>query len=174
VQEPYITVVGNVGAEPRMRVVGDGQVVTDFRIASTPRRRDKDGTWTSQETIWFGVSCWRTTAEHVAASLSKGDKVTVSGRLLAHTWTTDSGETRSGLEIKAEHIGFDLSRGRASLERATPLTISSDPGYRSTGEVDPVTGEVSMTTGEITPDDDGEDSAADADDEVSLGEAMPA
>ena len=129
--EPFITVVGNVGAPPRTRVLASGAVVTDFRIASTPRRVDKaTGAWSDGETIWFGVSCWRLLAENVAASLRTGDRVVVTGSLRAHTWKTEQGEERSGLEVDAQTVGFDLSRGRAVQERTVPLTVTSDPGGR--------------------------------------------
>ena len=127
--EPLITVVGNVGAPPRMRIVAGGAVVTDFRIASTPRRHDRaTGLWSDGETIWFGITCWRGLAENVAGSLQKGDRVVVTGRLGAHTWETEQGEKRSGLEIDATTIGFDLLRGKAVQERSVPLTVTSDPG----------------------------------------------
>ena len=130
-QEPVITVVGNVGAMPRTRVVAGGSVVTDFRIASTPRKVDKaTGAWSDGETIWFGVSCWRLLAENVAASLKTGDRVVVSGRLRAHVWKNEQGEERSGLEIDAQSVGFDLSRGKAVQERTTPLAVTTDPGDR--------------------------------------------
>ncbi len=136
--EPVITVVGNVGAQPRTRVLASGAVVTDFRIASTPRRVDKaTGAWSDGETIWFGVSCWRQLAENVAVSLRTGDRVVVTGTLRAHTWRTEQGEERSGLEVDAQTVGFDLSRGRAVQERSVPLTLNSDPGAR----VDAATGE---------------------------------
>ncbi len=153
-QDPFITVVGNVGAEPRTRVLADGQVVTDFRIASTGRKKDRDGQWTDRETMWFGVSCWRATAENVAASVSKGDRVVVSGRLVARSWTTDDGDKRSALEIESATVGLDLSRGRAVYERSTPLTLTTDPGYRSTGEIDPETGRVDVVTGVLLDGDD--------------------
>lgn len=133
--EPFITVTGNVGADPRTRVVAGGQVVTDFRIASTPRKVDRTtDSWSDGETIWFGVSCWRMLAENVAASIKKGDRVTVTGRLRARSWTTDQGEERSNLEIEAQTVGFDLARGKAVQERSTPLMVTSDPGYRPVEE----------------------------------------
>ena len=132
--EPFITVVGNVGAPPRTRVLASGAVVTDFRIASTPRRVDKaTGAWSDGETIWFGVSCWRLLAENVAASLRTGDRVVVTGSLRAHSWKTEQGEERSGLEVDAQTVGFDLSRGRAVQERTVPPTVTSDPGGRADG-----------------------------------------
>ena len=136
--EPFITVVGNVGAPPRTRVLASGAVVTDFRIASTPRRVDKGGAWSDGETIWFGVSCWRLLAENVASSLRTGDRVVVTGHLRAHTWKTEQGEERSGLEVAAQTVAFDLSRGRAVQERSVPLTLTNDPGVRA----DALTGEV--------------------------------
>ncbi len=148
--EPLITVVGNVGAPPRLRVLAGGAVVTDFRIASTPRKRDRaTDLWSDGETIWFGITCWRGLAENVAASLQKGDRVVVTGRLSAQTWTTEQGEKRSGLEIDATTVGFDLQRGKAVQERAVPLMVSSDPG-RPTDEieVDPETGEIFGDPGE--------------------------
>ena len=145
--EPHITAVGNVGAPPRTRVVASGQVVTDFRIASTPRRVDKTtGAWSDGETIWFGVSCWRQLAENVAASIKTGDRVVVTGTLRAHTWRTEQGEERSSLEVDAQTVSFDLSRGRAVQERTVPLTFTSDPGtprvdVRPGVQVDVATGE---------------------------------
>ncbi len=158
--EPYITVTGNVGAIPRHRTV-QGVPVTDFRIGSTPRRMDRaSGEWSDGETLWFSVSCWRALAQNVAESLRKGDPVVVTGRLLTRSWTTETGETRSGLEIDATSIGLDLSRGTALLRRtertssaagagagaaAADGLATSEPVWESTGEVDPQTGEVVLT-----------------------------
>ena len=148
--EPFITVVGNVGAPPRTRVLASGAVVTDFRIASTPRRVDRaTGAWSDGETIWFGVSCWRLLAENVASSLRTGDRVVVTGHLRAHTWKTELGEDRSGLEIAAQTVGFDLSRGKAVQERSVPITLTTDPGVRA----DPVTGVVLDEHDDLAPDD---------------------
>ena len=136
-QEPVITVSGNVGGMPRTRVVASGSVVTDFRIANTPRDVDKaTGQWSDGQTVWFGVSCWRNLAENVAASVKTGDRVVVTGRLRAHTWKTEQGEERSSLEIKAQTIGFDLSRGKAVQERSVPLSMTVDPGLPPVEEPD--------------------------------------
>ena len=127
--EPVITVVGNIGAPPRSRVLASGAVVTDFRIAATPRRVDRaTGQWSDGETIWFGVSCWRQLAENVAACVRTGDRVVVTGHLRSSTWTTDQGEQRSRLEVDAQTVAFDLSRGRAVQERSGPLSLATDGG----------------------------------------------
>lgn len=175
-QEPHITVTGHVGADPRTRVLASGAVVTDFRIASTPRVQDKDGAWSDGDTIWFGVSCWRALAENVAASLHKGDKVVVSGRLKVSTWKTDLGEQRSGLEIISPVVGFDLSRGTAVLHKNPPLTLTTDPGAPTL--VDGRTGELlaggppdRRGAGDHEGLDEVEEDEPD-DDETSLGELV--
>ena len=140
--EPYLTVVGNVAGPPRLRTTPSGVSVADFRIASTPRRHDRaEGTWSDGETIWFGVSTWRGLAEHVAASLKKGDKVVVSGRLTTRSWEVEGGERRTGLEIDAAHVGLDLARGPAEYVKPGKLLVTEDP-WLSGGQVDRETGAV--------------------------------
>lgn len=139
--EPFITVVGNLAAPPTLRTP-NGTPVASFRIAATPRKLDKaSGDWGDGQTIWFGVAAWRALGEHCAESLKKGDKVIVSGRLVAHTWLDTEGNERSGLEIDAQSVGLDLSRGPAQMLKPVDPTFTQDP-WESTGEVDLETGEV--------------------------------
>ena len=145
--DTQITVVGNVGWEPQRRVLASGAVVTDFRVATTPRRLDKaSGEWRDLETMWFTVSCWRQLADHVADSVHKGDKVVVTGRLQAKSWKTKEGEPRSGLEIEAMSVGLDLSRGPVTQQRTAPQVqrVSAgepvDDPWATPGVVDPTTG----------------------------------
>lgn len=140
--EPLITVVGNVAGVPRQRTTPAGVAVSDFRIAATPRRHDRaSDTWSDGETLWFGVTVWRTLAEHVAATLNKGDKVVVTGRLTTRSWEVEGGERRSALEVEATSVGLDLSRSAAAYVRPPTLVPHEDP-WVSSGQVDPETGEV--------------------------------
>ena len=139
--EPLITVVGHVAAPPRLRTLESGVAVTDFRLATTPRRRDKEGEWADGETIWFGVTAWRVLAENVAGSIKKGDRVIATGLLTTRTWENEQGERRSNLEVDARSVGLELSRGTAAYVKAPALVTDVDPMV-SSGEVDPDTGEV--------------------------------
>ena len=140
--EPLITVVGNVAGPARQRTTPAGVQVADFRIAATPRRQDKAaGTWTDGETMWFGVNVWRSLAEHCTASLKKGDRVVVTGRLTTRSWEVEGGERRHGLEIEASSVGLDLGRGVAAYVKPATLVVGEDP-WVSSGRVDALTGEV--------------------------------
>lgn len=114
--DTHITVAGWVGADPELRVVGDGQAVATFRVAHTPRRL-RDGQWGDGATSWFHVTCWRRLAEHVAASVSTGDPVVVRGRLTADTWTREDGSVRSRHVIVATSVGHDLAHGTSRFSR---------------------------------------------------------
>jgi single-strand DNA-binding protein len=142
-----ITVTGNVGYDPNHKVLASGAVVADFRVATTPRRYDKaTEQWRDQETMWFGVTCWRSLADNVAASVRKGDRVVVTGKLTQRTYEKD-GERRTVMEIDASAVGFELTRGAVLAHR--PPRVERVAAEDETGsewttgtEADPLTGEV--------------------------------
>jgi single-strand DNA-binding protein len=62
-------------------------------------------------------------------SLTKGDRVMVTGRLRQRSWETPEGEKRSVTEIEADEVGASLKFATAKVERATERT----PSDRSQG-----------------------------------------
>jgi single-strand DNA-binding protein len=118
--ETVVTVVGHVASEPSLRVTSTGAHVAGFRLASTVRRYDKGmSAWRDADTMFYGVSCWRATAENVAASLQKGQPVIVHGRLKERGYDDKDGIRRTSLEIDAVTVGHDLTRGVATFTKAT-------------------------------------------------------
>ncbi len=114
----HITIVGNIAGDPRHTHTPSGIPITMFRVASSPRRFDRTTEkWVDGETSWYSVSAFRALALNAAASLQRGERVIVSGRLRIRNW--DKGD-RSGTtaEIDAEAIGHDLLWGTSRFERA--------------------------------------------------------
>ncbi len=112
-----ITVGGVIATEPKHLVTDDGLKITSFRLASQQRRYDRaQGKWVDAETNWFTITAFRQLAENAQASLAKGDRVIVRGRLRMRDWT--SGE-RTGItvEIEADGIGHDLAWGRTEYRK---------------------------------------------------------
>lgn len=119
-QESHIQVTGHLCADPALRVVGNGTPVSNFRIASTPRWRDREsGVWRDGDTTFYSVSCWRALAENVTASLVKGDKVVVIGRIRQRSFVTSAGVERTTLEVDADLVGPDLNRQTAIVRKVT-------------------------------------------------------
>ena len=116
--------VGNLTDDPELRFTPNGAAVANFRLAVTPRLRDGDG-WKDGETSFFRVNAWRDLAEHVAESLSKGDRAVVVGRLKTRSWETPEGEKRSVTEVEADEVGPSLKFATAKPERAREAATTS-------------------------------------------------
>jgi single-strand DNA-binding protein len=119
------TVSGLVATTPRHLVTQEGLPITSFRLASSNRRFDRTKKiWVDGETNWFTITSFRQLAINSAASISKGDRIVVSGRLKIRDW--DNGE-RSGtsVEVDAESLGHDLVWGTAEFSRT--VLVREDP-----------------------------------------------
>ena len=114
----HTTIVGNLAADPELKFTGNGVAVANLRVAVTQRVQDKDGTWRDGETSFHKVNVWRQQAINLADSLSKGDRVMVTGRLRQRSWETPEGERRSTTEVEADEVGASLKFHTAKLERA--------------------------------------------------------
>ena len=78
----HISLTGVVATTPRSLRTAEGLAITSFRLASAQRRWDRAaGTWSDGETNWYTVTCFRSLAENAAASVAKGERVVVAGRL---------------------------------------------------------------------------------------------
>jgi single-strand DNA-binding protein len=128
--ETPISVVGNLTADPELRFTPSGQAVSNFTVASTPRKfNSQTNEWEDGETLFLRCSIWRQPAEHVAESLRKGDRVIVVGRLKQRSWETPEGEKRTVFECDAEEVGPSLKfrEIRHSSERKSARSDAPDP-----------------------------------------------
>jgi single-strand DNA-binding protein len=112
------TIVGNLTDNPELRFTPNGAPVANFTVAVTPRVKDGDG-WKDGETSFLRCTAWRALAEHLADSLSKGDRVLVFGTLRQRSWETPEGERRSTVEVQAEEVGPSLKWATAKPERTS-------------------------------------------------------
>ena len=117
-----ITLTGLVATTPRHLTTSEGLAITSFRLASSQRRFDRAANrWVDGDTNWYTVSSFRSLAENAATSVSKGDRVIVTGKLRIRDWenTDRSGTT---VEVEAEALGHDLTWGIASYTRNSSST----------------------------------------------------
>lgn len=120
-----ITITGLIATTPRHVVTSEGLPITSFRLASSQRRFDKaTSTWVDASTNWYTVTAFRQLAINAVPSLSKGDRVVVSGRLRVRDWQTDD-RTGTNVEIEAETLGHDLFWGTSVFTRLVALGTDS-------------------------------------------------
>ena len=121
-----VTVAGLVATTPRHLVTQDGLPITSFRIAASHRKFDRNlNKWVDGETNWFTVTAFRQLAINTAGSVSKGERVLVTGKLRVRDW--DNGE-RAGtsVEIEADSLGHDLCWGNAAFTRTVLVRETAD------------------------------------------------
>ena len=115
--DTHVTIVGNLTDDPEVTFTPNGAAVTNFRLAVTARIKDGEG-WRDGDTSYFRVNVWRQLAEHVAESLTKGDRAVVIGRLKSRSWETPEGDKRSVVEVEADEVAPSLRWAIAKPERA--------------------------------------------------------
>jgi single-strand DNA-binding protein len=126
-QGGYVTLVGFVAQDPSIRTTPTGKLLTKVRVGTTPRYHDNaTGQWRDAETSYYNVSCWSRLADHVRASLHKGDPVIVKGRFRTSTFEDKNGQLRTSIEITADTVGHDLSRGPANYMRPRPQQVKTE------------------------------------------------
>jgi single-strand DNA-binding protein len=115
--EIQVTVRGNVASEPRQISFDDGNILTNFRLASNARYFDRTRQeWVDRGTTFVSVICRRALAANVSSSVTKGNPVVVTGRLRDRLWTSNDRSGRT-LEIEADTLGHDLSYGTTAFVR---------------------------------------------------------
>ena len=110
-----ITVVGNVTRDPELRYTQSGKATVNVGIAVN-RRYQVNGEW-QEQTSYMNVVAWDQLAENIAASLTKGSRVLVTGRLDVREYESREGGKRTAVEIVADEIGPSLRWATASVER---------------------------------------------------------
>jgi len=116
-----ITITGRVVTDPRHIVTSAGLPITNFRLASTHRRFERDqGKWVDADTNWYTVSSFRHLAQNAAASVHRGDLVVVTGRLRLKEWI-NADKTGLDAEVQAESIGHDLAWGTSIWSKSPSI-----------------------------------------------------
>ena len=112
-----ITITGNLTREPEMRYTPSGVSKVTFGVAVNRSWRNQNTQEWEEQTSFFNVVAWRQLAENVSASLTKGSRVVVSGRLEQRSWETEQGEKRSVVEIVADDIAASLRFATAEVHK---------------------------------------------------------
>jgi len=84
--------------------------------------------WEDGDTLFLRCSIWRQAAENLANSLSKGERVMVTGTLRQRSYETKDGENRTVIEVDAEEVGASLKYAKAERTRSVTPTPDAEQG----------------------------------------------
>jgi single-strand DNA-binding protein len=110
-----VMLLGNLGADPELRVTPGGQAVLKLRLATNESYVDRNNV-RQERTEWHRVTVWGRRAEALGKILQKGDLLFVEGRLQTSSYEKN-GEKRYSTEVIANNIVLPGS-GRARGEGA--------------------------------------------------------
>jgi len=97
-----VIIVGNLGADPETRYTPSGDAVTNIRVATTDKWKDKASGEMKEQTEWHRVSFWGRLAEVAGEYLKKGSQVYVEGSLRTRKWQDKDGQDRYSTEIRGD------------------------------------------------------------------------
>ena len=125
----FVSLTGNVTKDPELRFTNGGQAVLSFGIAVNRRWQNKATQEWEEQVSFFDIVAWRDLANNSAESLTKGDRITVTGRLEQRSWDGDNGEKRYKIEVIADDISPSLRWATAKLtktQRSFPAELRRD------------------------------------------------
>lgn len=84
-----VILIGNVGGDPEVRYMPNGNAVTNLTLATSDSWKDKQSGQIQERTEWHRVSLFGKIAEIAGQYLVKGSKVYIEGRLQTREWEKD-------------------------------------------------------------------------------------
>ncbi|MDH3288343.1 MAG: single-stranded DNA-binding protein [Betaproteobacteria bacterium] len=129
-----VILIGNLGADPETRYLPSGDAVTNIRIATTEKWRDKGGEQ-QEHTEWHRIAFFGKLAEISGEYLKKGSPVYVEGRIRTRKWQDKEGQDKYSTEIVADRMQLLGSRGggTATGGGGGGVTASREPATAGAG-----------------------------------------
>ncbi|MCW8905677.1 MAG: single-stranded DNA-binding protein [Sedimenticola sp.] len=106
-----VILIGNVGKDPDVRYMPNGNAVANVTLATSESWKDKNSGETQERTEWHRIVFFRRLAEIVGEYVKKGSKLYVEGKLQTRKWQDQSGQDRYTTEIVADQMQMLDSRG---------------------------------------------------------------
>lgn len=139
-----VMLLGNLGADPELKMTGSGQAVLKMRLATTESYLDRNKV-RQEKTEWHNVVLWGKRAEALGKFLTKGSRLFVEGGLRTSSYDDREGNKRYKTEIVATNVilaGRGAGGGGAagggggggrSEQAAEPGDSYDDGGYGGAG-----------------------------------------
>ena len=127
-----VILVGNLGADPEVRYMPNGDAVANIRLATSETWKDKASGEKREITEWHRVVFYRKLAEIVGQYLKKGSTVYLEGRIRTRKWQDKEGQERFTTEIEATEMQMLGGRQNAPSSGGDAEHGGSVPGSGAT------------------------------------------
>jgi single-strand DNA-binding protein len=106
-----VILVGNLGKDPEVRYMPNGNAVANITLATTESWKDKQSGEQQEKTEWHRIVMFRRLGEIAGEYLKKGSQVYIEGKLQTRKWQDNSGNDRYTTEIVASDMQMLGGRG---------------------------------------------------------------
>lgn len=103
-----VILVGNLGRDPEIRTMQNGNKVANLRLATSESWKDKSTGERKEKTEWHRVVIFGKLADVAEKYLNKGSKVYINGSLQTRKWTDSDGVERYSTEVVLQGFGGEL------------------------------------------------------------------
>jgi len=117
-----VILMGNLGRDPEVRFMPNGDAVCNFSIATTDSWKDKAGE-RQEKTEWHNIVMYRRLAEIAGEYLKKGRPVYLEGRLQTRKWQTKEGQDRYTTEVIADSMQMLGGRDGVPAKESQPSSL---------------------------------------------------
>ncbi len=100
-----VILLGNVGKEPDIKTMDNGNKVANFSLATSERGYTlANGTQVPDRTEWHNLIAWKGLAEIIEKYVHKGDKLYVEGKIRTRSYDDSKGAKRYVTEIYVDQL----------------------------------------------------------------------
>ncbi|WP_289365399.1 single-stranded DNA-binding protein [Mannheimia haemolytica] len=109
-----VIIVGNLGNDPEMRTMPNGEAVANISVATSESWTDKNTGERREVTEWHRIIFYRRYAEICGQYLRKGSKIYIEGKLRTRKWQDQNGQDRYTTEIQGDVLQMLDSRNSSN------------------------------------------------------------
>jgi single-strand DNA-binding protein len=134
-----VILVGNLGKDPEIRYMPNGNAVANLTLATTESWKDKQTGDQQEKTEWHRIVMFRRLAEIAGEYLKKGSQIYIEGKLQTRKWQDNSGNDRYTTEIVANEMQMLGGRGGGSTgfaDNAAPVPASASVSESAPADFD--------------------------------------
>ena len=132
-----VILIGNLGRDPEIRSMQDGNRVANLAVATSESWRDRVSGERKERTEWHRVVIFNERLAEVAEKfLKKGSKIYVEGALQTRKWTDNAGQERYTTEIVLNRSRGELTMldgAGGARGGGPPMEGGYDEGYAGGG-----------------------------------------
>jgi len=111
--ENMAILIGNLGKDPEVRHLENGNTVAQFSLATSETYKDKQGE-KQTKTTWHNIVLWNGMAKAVEKYVKKGHRMHVTGKITNRSYQDADGVTRYITEIVGQKMTMLNSKSNAA------------------------------------------------------------